>query len=121
MDTLNRPYRRDRTTAVAYVFNSALTGFQVALGAIMPIIRDDLGISLTLASLHFMLMSLCGLGSSLRAAEVARRFGRRATTIGSLTVSLLGMLVFCLGPSVAFTLTGAALLGLAGPFGVILS
>ena len=121
MDGLNRPYRRDRTTAFAYVFNSSLTGFQVALGAIMPVIRDDLDISLTIASLHFTIMAVCGMLGSLCTADIARKFGRRVTTYVSLTCSLAGLIVICLAPSVAMTLTGSVLLGIFGPLGIIVS
>jgi predicted MFS family arabinose efflux permease len=121
MDSLNRPFRRDRSVALAYLFNSALTGFQVAIGATMPVIRSDLNISLTVASLHFTVMAVCGMLSSSTVARVAARLGRRATCIASVAVISIGLLALCLAPSVALTLPAAAVIGLAGPFAIILS
>jgi predicted MFS family arabinose efflux permease len=120
MDALNRPFRRDRAVALAYLFNSALTGFQVALGATMPVIRSDLGISLTVASLHFSVMAICGMVASGFVAQAAARFGRRATTVSSVSVVSLGLLAILVAPSVALTLPAAALVGLSGPFAIIL-
>jgi predicted MFS family arabinose efflux permease len=121
MDSLNRPFRRDRSVALAYLFNSALTGFQVAIGATMPVIRADLGISLTAASLHFTVMAACGMLASSTVAQTAARFGRRATCLTSVAVVSVGLLALCLAPTVALTLPAAAVIGLAGPFAIILS
>jgi predicted MFS family arabinose efflux permease len=121
MDSLNRPFRRDRSVALAYLFNSALTGFQVAIGATMPVIRSDLDISLTVASLHFTVMAVCGMLASSTVAQAAARFGRRATCVASVAVVSFGLLALCLAPSVALTLPAAAVIGLAGPFAIILS
>lgn len=121
MDALNRPYRRDQTSYLAYVTNSALTGFQVALGAMMPLIRDDLDVSLTVASLHFTVMSACGMIGSSLASGMAARFGRRPITIASLIACTVALLSICFAPSVVITLSGAVLLGLCGPFCVIMT
>src|SRR6476620_6200894 len=104
MDSLNRPLRRDRSVALAYLFNSALTGFQVAIGATMPVIRSDLDISLTVASLHFTVMAVCGMLASSTVAQAAARFGRRATCVASVAVVSLRSVALCLAPSVGLTL-----------------
>jgi predicted MFS family arabinose efflux permease len=121
MDDLNRPYRRDRTSALAVIFNSSLTGFQVALGAIMPIVRDDLHMSLTIASLHFTIMAIAGMIASHLTSRVAGRYGRRRVVYVSLTLVNLGLLAFCLAPSVIVTLAAAVVIGISGQFGTILT
>jgi predicted MFS family arabinose efflux permease len=121
MDSLNRPFRRDRSVALAYIFNSSLTGFQIAIGATMPVIRADLNISLTLASLHFTIAALCGMIGANLVAMVVGRFGRRLTMIASVTVVSLALLAFCIAPSVILTLLACAAFGFAGPFALVLT
>jgi predicted MFS family arabinose efflux permease len=121
MDSLNRPFRRDRSVALAYLFNSSLTGFQVAMGATMPVIRADLNISLTLASLHFMVAALCSMAGAVISAAVVKRFGRRRTMYASLTMVSLALLAFCLAPTVVLTLIASAAFGFAGPFALVLT
>src|SRR4051795_10299981 len=119
MDDLNRPYRRDRTSALAAIFNSSITGFQVALGAIMPIVRDDLHMSLTVASLHFTIMAIAGMIASHLTATVAGRYGRRRVIYSSLTLVNLGLLTFCVAPNVVITLAAAVVIGISGQFATI--
>lgn len=121
MDSLNRPFRRDRSVALAYLFNSSLTGFQVAMGATMPVIRSDLNIGLTVASLHFTVAALCGMVGAVISAPVVNRFGRRLTMYASLTVVSLALLAFCLAPTVVLTLLASAAFGFAGPFALVLT
>ncbi|HRA49070.1 MAG TPA: MFS transporter [Thermomicrobiales bacterium] len=121
MDDLNRPYRRDRSSALAAIFNANLTAFQVALGALMPIVRADLGIGLTLASLHFTINAGCGMLSSYLTPVVAGRIGRKPTIVISLTMVIVAYMMFVLAPSVWFTLATSVLLGLTGSFGLILT
>jgi predicted MFS family arabinose efflux permease len=121
MDSLNRPFRRDRSVALAYIFNSSLTGFQIAIGATMPVIRSDLNISLTLASFHFTVTALCGMVGASLTASVVGKFGRRRTMIVSLSVVSAALLAFCIAPSVILTLLACAAFGLAGPFALVLT
>ena len=121
MDDLNRPYRRDRSSALAAIFNSSLTAFQVGLGAIMPIIRSDLGISLTIASLHFTIIAAFGMLASHLTSAAAGRVGRGRIIVISLSVCVIAFLLMCFAPSVRWTLAASVLLGFAGPFGLILT
>ena len=119
MDGLNRPYRRDRVTGLAVIFNSALTAFQVGLGAVMPIVRDNLGMSLSVASLHFTIMAVFGMLSSHLTATVSRALGRRRTILFSIGATGFGLLLFCAAPNVAISLLAAVVIGISGSFGVI--
>lgn len=121
MDDLNRPYRRDRSSSLAAVFNAALTSFSVALGALMPIIRDDLGISLTLASFHFTLLAALGMVASSSTPAIGARLGRRRAVLISLVLVILMQVAFAMAPSVIVTLAAAMVYGLVGTVGLILT
>jgi predicted MFS family arabinose efflux permease len=121
MDGLNRPYRRDRVTGLAVIFNSTLTAFQVGLGAVMPIVRDNLGMSLSVASLHFTIMAVFGMLSSHLTATVSRALGRRRTILFSIGATGFGLLLFCAARNVEISLLAAVVIGSSGSFGVIVT
>ena len=121
MDGLNRPYRRDRVTGLAVIFNSTLTAFQVGLGAVMPIVRDNLGMSLSVASLHFTIMAVFGMLSSHLTATVSRTLGRRRTILFSIGATGFGLLLFCAARNIEISLLAAVVIGSSGSFGVIVT
>jgi predicted MFS family arabinose efflux permease len=121
MDDLNRPYRRNRSSALAAVFNSSLTSFSVALGALMPIIRSDLGMSLTLASFHFTLIAALGMVGSSITPRIGSRLGRHTGVLITLVAVIVSQYAFALAPNVALTLAASVIYGLVGTIGLILT
>jgi fucose permease len=107
----SRPARADAAkVAVAVVFG--VNGFSMATWASrLPAIRSDLG--LTTQRLGFVLLTL-SVGSVLMltlSGAFVRRFGPARTVAGSVVVSMLGLAVIGLAPSVGALAAGLALLG----------
>src|SRR5215217_1601256 len=74
----NAPFRRDELTWLAYgmlgFYNYLLSG----LGPLMPSLREELGLSYTIASLHFSAFAVGMILAGLVGDRVVRRCGRRA-------------------------------------------
>jgi len=68
---------RTRRTWQAYLSVSYFAFFINSLGALTPFLRDELGLSYTLASLHFSAFALGVIMIGLGLSAVVRRFGAR--------------------------------------------
>src|SRR5215218_3314238 len=76
-DPANAPFRRDELTWLAFgmlgFYNYLLSG----LGPLMPSLREELGLSYTIASLHFSAFAVGMILAGLVGDRVVRRYGRR--------------------------------------------
>src|SRR5215213_5445335 len=78
-NTQGTPFRRDELTWIAFgmlgFYNYLLSG----LGPLMPSLREELGLSYTIASLHFSAFAVGMIGAGLVGERVVARWGRTAT------------------------------------------
>ena len=78
-----RTYQRDRFTWLAY-FMLAFYGYFInGFGPITPFLKDELGLSYTVSSLHFTAFAAGILGAGLGSPWVVRRVGRMSRRCGS--------------------------------------
>src|SRR5215211_6844040 len=86
-DPANAPFRRDELTWLAFgmlgFYNFLLSG----LGPLMPSLREELGLSYTVASLHFSAFAVGMIAAGLVGDRVVARWGR-ATTFWAGTAGL---------------------------------
>lgn len=109
-----RTFYRDRFTWLAYLLLAFYGYFLNVLGPITPFLKDELGLSYTISSLHFTAFAvgilLIGLGGHL----VIQRLGRwRSLWIGAAGISL-GALVLLIGKTPLITVGASFLMGLVG-------
>lgn len=109
-----RPFVRDTTTWLGYSAFAFLLFLEAALGSAMPSIRADLGLSYTLAGLHFSVLATAAAVTGLFGDRVARRWGRQLTCWIGLAGLAVGGASIALIPLVAGTLLGALVIGWAG-------
>jgi fucose permease len=107
-------FRRDRFTWLAYLLLAFYGYYLNILGPITPFLKDELGLSYTVSSLHFTAfavgMLLVGLGGHL----VIQHLGRgRSLWIGAFGLSL-GALLLMAGKNPFFTISASFLMGVIG-------
>jgi MFS family permease len=84
------------------------------IGYVVPLLRRDLGISDTTAGLHASAIAVGTVISGLSADRVSRRIGVPTTAALATIVAAAASVTVAFGPSVLFTLAGAAMLGIGG-------
>ncbi|WP_166355326.1 CynX/NimT family MFS transporter [Phytoactinopolyspora limicola] len=84
-----------------------------ALGAVIPAIRDDLGLSATMAGILNATPGFCFVVFGLAAPSIAARIGAQRTIVMALTAMVCGQLVRVLIPDVGAVFAGS-ILALAG-------
>ena len=105
---------RDRVTWLGYAALGYLLFLESSLGPAMPSLRADLGMSYTIASLHFTALAGGAVVAAWIGDRVARRLGRaRAFWLGGAGMTLGGLLLVA-SPSAVGTIFGAALIGMLG-------
>lgn len=110
---------RDRTTWLMYAGLGYLSVLISSVGPALPFLRDELGISHTVASLHFSAFATGFIVSGMLTDRIARRAGRRATFwTGAAGLTLGGVIVAC-GIHPVISIGGTLTLGLFG--GALLS
>ena len=111
---MRRTFHRDRITWLAY-FSLAFYGYFLnVLGPITPFLKDELGLTYTISSLHFTAFAVGILLIGVGVHTVIQRFGHQR----SLWLGLFGMslsaLVLVLGRSPVVTISASFLMGLIG-------
>lgn len=104
---------RDFPTRVAYAQLAAFGWFIFGMGPSMQFLREDLGLTRTVLSLHNIVGSIGSIGAGLFTAAIIRRVGRGQLSRWA-SISLIVGIALYLGPSIIFTLPGAFLCGFAG-------
>ncbi len=113
---MSLPFVRDRRTLVLY---SCLLAFGLAipaLGPAVPGLRADLGISRAVVGLHFTAGAMGSVLVGLVGSRLVARVGRRRMLLAGLLGLGVGPLGLVLGPSAAWTITGAFVYGMGGNF-----
>ena len=103
-------FTRDRVTWLAYLCISVYAFYIYALGPVVALLRSELHLSYTLASLHSTLWAVGSITTGLCFDRLTRWLGRRLLFWLAALVSSLGVLLFLFGHQVALTLPAAAVL-----------
>jgi fucose permease len=112
--TTSTLFIRDRFTWLAYFMLAYYAYFQATLGPVMPFLREELAMSYTLGGLHFSAFAMGMVISGLRAAIIARRWGRETVFWGGGAGMAAGALLFSVGTHPAVTIFSSFLMGLLG-------
>jgi MFS family permease len=111
---VTQTFHRDRFTWLAYALLAFYGYFINILGPITPFLKEELGLSYTVSSLHFTAFATGILLIGLSGQIVIRRIGRwHALWIGAFGLSA-GALVLVAGRSPAVTIGAAFGMGLVG-------
>ncbi len=111
MAALSSPsFRRDRLTWLTYFSISAYAFYVYALGPVVSLLRTELHLSYTLASLHSTLWAVGAVATGLGFDVLSRRLGRRLLLWLSALVTAAGAVLFALAHEVALTLPATAIL-----------
>ena len=111
---MQQTFHRDRFTWLAYLSLAFYAYFLNVLGPITPFLKEELGLSYTVSSLHFTAFAvgilLIGLGGHL----LIQRIGRwRSLWIGMIGISLSALLLLA-GRNPVITIGASFLMGLIG-------
>jgi len=111
---VTQTFQRDRFTWLAYALLAFYGYFINILGPITPFLKDELGLSYTISSLHYTAFATGILLIGLSGQIVIRRIGRwQALWLGAFGLSA-GALVLVAGRSPAITIGAAFGMGLVG-------
>lgn len=111
---MTQPFQRDRFTWLAYALLAFYGYFINILGPITPFLKEELGLSYTISSLHFTAFATGILLTGLSGQIVIRRIGRwHALWMGAFGLGA-GALVLLAGRSPAITIGAAFAMGLVG-------
>ena len=111
---MQQSFRRDRFTWLMYLLLSFYGYFINVIGPITPFLKDELGLSYTVSSLHYTAFALGILLVGIGGHIAIRRFGRwRSLWIGAGGLSV-GALLLVAGKSPWITIAAALLMGLVG-------
>ena len=119
MASLEGRYRRDATTWLCFAGVAGVLGFEVSLGAAMPVLREHLGIGLTIASLHFTALAAAGTLSSAISDRVSGTWGRGRLFNASLLLCAVGCGVAVTSTSALWSILAVTLFGFGGSMVVI--
>ncbi|MCA9880800.1 MAG: hypothetical protein KC442_23545, partial [Thermomicrobiales bacterium] len=75
---------RDQRTWAAYLLLGVLAYMETVLGPVMPFLREELGISYAVASLHFSAIAVGAIIAGLLGDRVVRRVGRGGALWGGI-------------------------------------
>ena len=111
--------RRDAVTLAAYVSLSAYTWFIYGLSPTIPLVREELGTSSTVAGLHSLMLAIGVIIGALSGVAIARRWHRfGAASGGALTmaVAVTGFVAGSLLPAgqLVVTLSSMVVAGFGG-------
>ena len=102
---------RGRATWVLYLLLALFAYLETLMGPAMPVIRSQLHLSYTVASLHFSAFALGGIVAGAVGERVVHRTGRNLALWGGMGGMAVGIAIMAASPSVSGTLLGALLAG----------
>lgn len=92
---------------------------ETLLGPAMPFIRNGLGLSFTVASLHFSAFAAGGVLVGFTGDRISRRTGRHVVLWGGVFGMVCGVALLALSPHVAGTIAGAFATGWFGTLALV--
>jgi MFS family permease len=105
---------RDQRTWAAYLLLGLFSYIETSIGPVMPFLREELGLSYAVASLHFSAFAIGAIISGLVGDRVVRRIGRTAALWVGIAGMIAGALLIAFSPVVAGTILGTFIMGLVG-------
>lgn len=105
---------RDQVTRAVYAVPALWGWFLYSFGPSVPLLRAEQGTSRAVAGLHGSAIALGSVAAAGLGVVAVRRIGRRGVLVAGSTVALVGVLLLVLGPSMAWTLTAALIIGVGG-------
>src|SRR5215212_4096028 len=119
-NTQGTPFRRDELTWIAFgmlgFYNYLLSG----LGPLMPSLREELGLSYTIASLHFSAFAVGMILAGLVGDRLVRRYGRRTVFWTGALGLVAGAVALTLFHTPVLTVGSVLLMGAVGSLVLIL-
>ncbi len=113
---MNKPFRRDQLTWLAYGMLAYFSYMQSSLGPIMPFLREELNLSYTVGGLHVTAFALGMIVSGLIGAQIANRLGRSLTFWGGALGLAASGLLFLFSPNEWVSIPSTFLMGLLASF-----
>lgn len=113
---MNKPFRRDQLTWLAYGMLAYYSYMQSSLGPIMPFLREELNLSYTVGGLHVSAFALGMILSGFVGAKVANHFGRNITFWGGALGLAAGSILFMLSPNEWVSIPSTFVMGILGSF-----
>lgn len=107
---------RDRTTALLYAQLGVWGFFLYGFGPVVPLLRDEQGVSATLASLHGTGLALGTLIAGFTFSSVSRRIGRDATIWAGMAGVALVIGVLWVARPIYLTLPAAVIVSVFGSY-----
>src|SRR5688572_26015439 len=105
-------FHRDRFTWLAYLLFAFFAYFLNTFGPITPFLKDELGLSYTVSSLHFTAYAIGLLLAGLTGHILIERIGRRyALWLGAFGISLSAFILLA-GKSAVVTIGASFCMGL---------
>lgn len=104
--------QRDRVVWLVYLVLAYFGFVETSIGPLMPKLREELGLSYTVAGLHFVALSLGQIINGIWGDRVARRFGRNRMLQAAFLMHLVVVILFMASPLVSATITLALSLGI---------
>lgn len=113
---MNKPFRRDQLTWLAYGMLAYFSYMQSSLGPIMPFLREELKLSYTVGGLHVTAFALGMILSGLIGAQIANRLGRKITFWGGALGLAASAVLFIFAPNQWVSIPSTFLMGLLASF-----
>lgn len=111
---MTQTFHRDRSTWLPYLLLAFYGYFLNVLGPITPFLKDELGLSYTVSSLHFTAFAVGILLAGVEGHILVQRIGRwHALWLGAFGMSV-GVLLLLVGRSATLTIGACFLMGLVG-------
>ena len=95
--------KRDAVFWTAALQGTILNYFLGGFGPAQSLLRADQGTSLTVAGLHGTMMGFAAIIAGFIHPHLVHKIGRPKTSWVGLTIFCIGVPVFVLGPTIAFT------------------
>jgi fucose permease len=107
-------FYRNRFTWLAYLLLAFYSYFVNVLGPITPFLKDELGLSYTISSLHFSAFAVGILGVGVFGHLIINRIGRRWSLWTGAAGMGLGTFLLLVGRTPLITIAGSFCMGLVG-------
>lgn len=105
---------RDALTRVGYATLAGWGWFIYGFGTMLPLLRDEQGVSRTVISLHSVALASGAPIAGVAAVWLSRRVGRRWTVLGGCGLVTLGVVLLVTAPGPLVSLPAALICGLGG-------
>ncbi len=109
-----RAFTRYRVTWATYGLVGYFAYLETVLGPLMPFLRAEMGLSYTVASLHFSAFAMGGVLVGLIGERVEGRWGRTTALWGGAAGMATGALLLALASAAPGTIAGAFVMGFFG-------